>query len=308
MSTFDRFREGVQKPHDDLDDNFIADLFATSSHITYPQDLARHHSTIALMPFTEQTMGNKKALVPKIKKIPLPNIFLPLPDSLVANSAQDLTAENLAISIRDERRMGSAASTIGKAAIGGIINKISSSVGKTVGDLNIAGTISSATRTGFTSSVELLWNGPKLRTWPMSFRFQPHNNEEEKAITKLLMYLMWLHAGRYGSLITRWPQVFDIQILGKDGEVSDLNAAYTFTAATLSDISWDPAPDGKFLLGRGAVPQDSVLNLVFTEVRGLDKSTVEKEYRSPKVLTRLTRKVKSPTTGRTTLLSVLGRG
>lgn len=102
-------------------------------------------------------------------------------------------------------------------------------------------------------NLELLFNGPELRSFQFTFRFTPREPDEAKAVKKIIRHFKQAMAVKRSknSLLLQAPHTFAISYITSDKQHPYLNR---FKECALTDCSVNYTPDGTYMTYREPDP------------------------------------------------------
>jgi hypothetical protein len=130
-------------------------------------------------------------------------------------------------------------------------------------------------------NLELLFNGPSLRSFTFNFRFTPRELKEAQEVRKIIRYFKQAMSVKRSksSLLLRAPHTFAISYLSKNTDHPYLNR---FKECALTDCSVNYTPDGTYMTYTDSSMTAYELSLTFNELEPIfdDEYGKEKEITS----------------------------
>lgn len=114
-------------------------------------------------------------------------------------------------------------------------------------------------------NLELIFNGPSLRTFSFTFRMTPRDQEEAKVIVKIINFFKANMVPRADGLFLRRPYYFDIKYRGKGAKY--INKIKKNCA--LQSCSVQYTPDGSYMTYMDGAMTAYTMTLEFTETTPL---------------------------------------
>lgn len=123
---------------------------------------------------------------------------------------------------------------------------------------------SRATGTVINPNLELLFNGPKLRSFGFEFKMIPRSKEEAKNIRYILKFFKKGMAAKRGTTGEGYflgaPNVFDIEFKGSEKNIGKIKTC------ALQSFNVNYTPDGVYAAFNDSQPISVVMQLAFTEL------------------------------------------
>jgi len=139
-------------------------------------------------------------------------------------------------------------------------------------------------------NMELLFNGPKLRTFGFNFQFAPRFRAEAEVVRKIIHSLKMFSAPKIdmtGGIFLKTPSIFQLEYI-YNGDGSDVASGQThpylnkIKPCALTNVSVNYTPDNKYMTyADGGSMVQTTLNMTFTEVEPI----YELDYREDDHLT-----------------------
>jgi hypothetical protein len=130
-------------------------------------------------------------------------------------------------------------------------------------------------------NLELLFNGPSLRSFTFNFRFTPRESKEAQEVRKIIRYFKQAMSVKRSksSLLLRAPHTFAISYLSKNTDHPYLNK---FKECALIDCAVSYTPDGTYMTYTDSSMTAYELSLTFNELEPIfdDDYGKEKEITS----------------------------
>lgn len=120
------------------------------------------------------------------------------------------------------------------------------------------------------NNLELLFNGPKLRSFRYNFRFTPREEEESNMVKKIIrLFKREMAASRSNTgLFLVSPSVFELEYMSSNGPHPFLNKIKT---CALTDMSVNYTPDGTYMTYQDRSMTSYELTLQFSELEPIYK-------------------------------------
>lgn len=153
-----------------------------------------------------------------------------------------------------------------------VVNAISQAVGQTnFGSLTVNDIFSAATGQVLNPNTEVLYKGPKMRNFSLSFKMAPRNNPEAIAIKNIITALKFATLPKYGgkgadtaASFVQVPQIVDVTFMQgnsphpwvtqyKPSVIENLDVSYT------PDGAWATLPNGS--------PVATTIKISFQEIK-----------------------------------------
>ena len=118
-------------------------------------------------------------------------------------------------------------------------------------------------------NLELLFEGPELRSFQFSWKLSPRNRKETQIIRAIIKILKKTSApkGKQGKIFLKTPDIYELEYLHADSQHPFMNK---FKPCALTAMSVDYTPDGSYMTyGEDAGMTSYGLNLSFTEIMPL---------------------------------------
>lgn len=199
--------------------------------------------------------------VPQIGKKPLGTITLPIPAGINDSNSVDWQSDTLNVL---QEKFGAFAQQFvsgGPDAAASEANKISQSLSEFAksGDAQkgIGGFVSGlavnsskfqqrSTGTIFNNNLELLFNGPSLRSFSFTFKLSPRNQPEAKNVMKIIRFFKQAMSVKRSqtSLLLKTPHTFAISYLTSNKQHPYLNK---FKECALTGFNVDYTPEGQYM-------------------------------------------------------------
>ena len=114
-------------------------------------------------------------------------------------------------------------------------------------------------------NMELLFNGPTLRSFRFSFKMTPRNRDEGEQIKKIIRCFKKNMAPKVGenSTFLKTPNVFELTYRQGSSDHKFLNK---FKQCFLSDISVNYTGEGTYATYRNGTPVSMIMDLTFKEI------------------------------------------
>ncbi len=123
---------------------------------------------------------------------------------------------------------------------------------------------SRATGTVINPNLELLFNGPKLRSFGFEFKMIPRSDQEAKNIRYILKFFKKGMAAKRGTTGEGYflgaPNVFDIEFKGSEKTIGKIKTC------ALQTFNVNYTPDGVYAAFKDSQPISVVMQLAFTEL------------------------------------------
>jgi len=124
-------------------------------------------------------------------------------------------------------------------------------------------------------NLELLFQGPSLRTFSYSYRFNPRDDDEAREIRNIILFLKRGMAAKKGdiNLFLKTPDVFKLKyIFGKtNNEHPFLNK---IKLCALTSVNVDYSPDGNYMTYQDGSMTSYSVNLTFSELEPIYENDV----------------------------------
>lgn len=118
-------------------------------------------------------------------------------------------------------------------------------------------------------NLELLFEGPELRTFNFAWKLSPRDREETNIIRAIIQILKKTSApkGKQGNIFLKTPDIYELKYIHGGGQHPFMNK---FKPCALTAMSVDYTPDGSYMTyGEDAGMTSYGLNLSFTEIMPL---------------------------------------
>ena len=130
-------------------------------------------------------------------------------------------------------------------------------------------------------NLELLFSGPKLRSFSFQFKFAPNSEIEANECRRILRFFKQGMAAKIGTddqLFLGSPNVFRLRYLTKDNEPIRSLPRYKICALTTTDIDYSPGPTYQSYDDGSAGSQTVMMNMTlnFTELTPIFESDYRK--------------------------------
>lgn len=226
----------------------------------------------------DQFTGDKKSLNSKI----LGTVTLPVPSQIGDNNGADYGSGNL--NFLQERGLG-----IASNAIDGQFDTAKGEILGLLGDLQNSGNLVNAffsnkainafggnvdlnqllVRSGGTiinPNMELLFTGPKLRSFTFAFKFTPRFSKEAEEIRQIIRVFKKHSAPRTGgnNNFLKSPDIFQIRYLGEGGQNHQFLNRFKLCALTNMTVNY--TGDGVYATYDDGTPVSSIMTLTFNEL------------------------------------------
>ena len=154
---------------------------------------------------------------------------------------------------------GTTAKLINTALSGTALNQLG-------GNVNATSLITRSTGQVLQSNMELLFDGPSLRSFPFVFDFTPRNREEGQMVMKIIRTIKQAIVPKNGSngIFINSPDLFQLQYITADGR--DHPFLNKFKIGAMSDISVNYAASGTYATYADGTPVHIQMSLTFKEL------------------------------------------
>lgn len=154
---------------------------------------------------------------------------------------------------------GTTAKLINTALSGTALNKLG-------GNVNATSLITRSTGQVLQSNMELLFDGPSLRSFPFVFDFTPRNREEGQMVMKIIRTIKQAIVPKNGNngIFINSPDLFQLQYITADGR--DHPFLNKFKVGAMSDISVNYAASGTYATYADGTPVHIQMSLTFKEL------------------------------------------
>tara|TARA_B100000085_G_C18536953_1_gene510388 strand:- start:754 stop:1788 length:1035 start_codon:yes stop_codon:yes gene_type:complete len=169
-----------------------------------------------------------------------------------ANAAQELIQAATALD-------GTTAKLINTALAGKAVNQLG-------GNVNATSLITRSTGQVLQSNMELLFDGPTLRSFPFVFDFTPRNYDEGQMVKKIIRTIKRAILPKNGDkgVFINSPDLFQLQYITANGQ--DHPFLNKFKIGAMSDISVNYAASGTYATYSDGTPVHIQMSLTFKEL------------------------------------------
>ena len=169
-----------------------------------------------------------------------------------ANAAQNLIEGATALD-------GTTAKLINTALAGKAVNQLG-------GNVNATSLITRSTGQVLQSNMELLFDGPTLRSFPFVFDFTPRNYDEGQMVKKIIRTIKRAILPKNGDkgVFINSPDLFQLQYITANGQ--DHPFLNKFKIGAMSDISVNYAASGTYATYSDGTPVHIQMSLTFKEL------------------------------------------
>ena len=169
-----------------------------------------------------------------------------------ANAAQNLIEGATALD-------GTTAKLINTALAGKAVNQLG-------GNVNATSLITRSTGQVLQSNMELLFDGPTLRSFPFVFDFTPRNYDEGQMVKKIIRTIKQAILPKNGDqgVFINSPDLFQLQYITANGQ--DHPFLNKFKIGAMSDISVNYAASGTYATYSDGTPVHIQMSLTFKEL------------------------------------------
>jgi hypothetical protein len=137
--------------------------------------------------------------------------------------------------------------------------------------------VARTTGTVLNNNLELLFNGPKLRSFRYSYRFTPREEDESKMIRKIIRFFKREMSTEKvaNGLFLASPNVFKLEYISRDNNPNEFLNKIKFCA--LTDMSVNYTPDGSYMTYQDGSMTSYEVEFQFSELEPIYKN----DYDSP---------------------------
>lgn len=153
----------------------------------------------------------------------------------------------------------------------GVVNAISQALGQSnFGSVTVNDIFSLATGQVLNPNTEVLYKGPKMRTFDLSFKMAPRNQTEANSIRKIIHKFKYATLPSFGgqqdlnASFVRVPQIVDVTFM-KGGSENEWVTQYKPAVITNLDVSY--TPDGAWASLPNGSPVATSLKISFQETK-----------------------------------------
>lgn len=153
----------------------------------------------------------------------------------------------------------------------GVANAISDILSKTnFGSVSVNDVFSAATGQVLNPNTEVLYKGPKMRTFDLNFKMAPRNSKEADSIKKIIHAFKYASLPRYGGAgdqaasFVKVPQLVDVTFM-KGGSEHPWVTQYKPSVITNFDVSY--TPDGAWATLPNGSPVATTIKISFLETK-----------------------------------------
>ena len=134
------------------------------------------------------------------------------------------------------------------------------------GNVNATSLITRSTGQVLQSNMELLFDGPTLRSFPFVFDFTPRNRDEGQMVMKIIRTIKQAIVPKNGNngVFINSPDLFQLQYITADGQ--DHPFLNKFKIGAMSDISINYAASGTYATYADGTPVHIQMSLTFKEL------------------------------------------
>ena len=179
-----------------------------------------------------------------------------------ANAAQNLIEGATALD-------GTTAKLINTALAGKAVNQLG-------GNVNATSLITRSTGQVLQSNMELLFDGPTLRSFPFVFDFTPRNYDEGQMVKKIIRTIKQAILPKNGDrgVFINSPDLFQLQYITANGQ--DHPFLNKFKIGAMSDISVNYAASGTYATYSDGTPVHIQMSLTFKELNPIYSEDFDK--------------------------------
>jgi hypothetical protein len=132
--------------------------------------------------------------------------------------------------------------------------------------------VARTTGTVLNNNLELLFNGPKLRTFRYSYRFTPRDDKEAKMVRRIIRFFKREMSPEViqTGLFLATPNVFQLKYISRDGKENQFLNRIKLCA--LTDMSVNYTPDGTYMTYQDGSMTSYEVELQFSELEPIYKN------------------------------------
>ena len=112
--------------------------------------------------------------------------------------------------------------------------------------------------------MELLFTGPKLRSFTFAFKFTPRFSKEAEEVRQIIRAFKKHSSPRKGGNFLKTPNIFQIRYLGEGGQNHQFLNRFKLCALTNMTVNY--TGDGVYATYDDGTPVSSIMTLTFNEL------------------------------------------
>jgi hypothetical protein len=126
-------------------------------------------------------------------------------------------------------------------------------------------------------NLELLFQGPKLRSFRYNFRFTPRDDKEAKEIRKIIKVFKKTMAVRQvpGSLFLGVPSIYELRYIFKSDETSDHPFLNKIKPCALTAFNVNYTPDGSYMTYQDGSMTSYTVDMQFDEIEPIYNEDID---------------------------------
>ena len=132
------------------------------------------------------------------------------------------------------------------------------------GNLDLNQILARSSGTIINPNMELLFTGPKLRSFTFAFKFTPRFSKEAEEVRQIIRAFKKHSSPRKGGNFLKTPNIFQIRYLGEGGQNHQFLNRFKLCALTNMTVNY--TGDGVYATYDNGTPVSSIMTLTFNEL------------------------------------------